>query len=109
MAKQINFTYEGVDYTLEYTRNTIKQMEGKGFNIGEIDSKPLTVFPELFAGAFLCHHKKTERSKIDEIYKHLPNKEELISKLSEMYAEPIMSLLEDPDSEVGEVRWGANW
>ena len=30
MAKQIIFSYEGKDYTLEYTRRTIQQMERKG-------------------------------------------------------------------------------
>ena len=31
MAKTINFTYEGKDYTLEFTRRTIRQMEDEGF------------------------------------------------------------------------------
>ena len=30
MAKQIIFSYEGKDYTLEYTRRTIQQMEAEG-------------------------------------------------------------------------------
>lgn len=31
MAKQIVFTYEDKEYTLEFTRRTVKQMEDEGF------------------------------------------------------------------------------
>ena len=36
MAKQIRFEFEGTDYTLEFTRNSIRQMESKGFKINDI-------------------------------------------------------------------------
>ena len=49
MAKQIIFTYEGKDYTLEYTRRTIKQMEDEGFVARNIDDRPMTLLPALFA------------------------------------------------------------
>ena len=39
MAKQIQFTYNDKDYTLEYTRRTIKQMEDEGFVARDIDDK----------------------------------------------------------------------
>ena len=31
MNKQISFDYEGKTYTLEYTRNSVRQMERRGF------------------------------------------------------------------------------
>ena len=31
MAKQLIFTYDGKDYTLEFTRRTVAEMEKKGF------------------------------------------------------------------------------
>ena len=32
MAKTINITFEGVTYTLEYTRKSIKTMESRGLD-----------------------------------------------------------------------------
>ena len=45
MAKQIIFTWEDKEYTLEYTRRTVKQMEDEGFVARDIDSKPMPCSP----------------------------------------------------------------
>ena len=95
MAKQIRITYDGVDYTLEFTRKSIEIMERNGFVISEVFEKPMTLLPTLFAGAFLAHHRFVKRDVIDKIYDSLPNKQDLISKLAEMYNEPIAALLDE--------------
>ena len=94
MAKQIIFTYDGKDYTLEYTRRTIKQMEDEGFVARNIDDKPMTLLPALFAGAFKAHHRFVKQDVIDEIYAHMPNKDKLIERPDEMYKEPIIALMD---------------
>lgn len=109
MAKQIIFTYEGKEYTLEYTRRTIKQMEDEGFVARNIDDKPMTLLPALFAGAFKAHHRFVKPDVIDEIYAHMPDKEKLIEKLAEMYNEPIVSLMEEPKDSAKNVDWMASW
>ena len=109
MAKQIRFRYDEVDYTLEFTRKSVETMERNGFVITEVFEKPMTLLPTLFAGAFLAHHRSTKREVIDEIYDSLPNKQDLISKLAEMYNEPIAALLDEPEVEEGKVEWEANW
>lgn len=109
MAKQIIFTYDGKDYTLEYTRRTIKQMEDEGFVARNIDDKPMTLLPVLFAGAFKAHHRFVKQDVIDEIYAHMPNKDKLIEKLAEMYNEPIISLMEEPEDTAKNVDWMASW
>ena len=109
MAKQIIFTYDGKDYTLEYTRRTIKQMEDEGFVARNIDDKPMTLLPALFAGAFKAHHRFVKQDVIDEIYAHMPNKDKLIEKLAEMYNEPIISLMEEPEDTAKNVDWMASW
>ena len=110
MAKQIVFTYEDKEYTLEFTRRTVKQMEDEGFVAQDIDRKPMTLLPALFAGAFKAHHRFVKQEVIDQIYKALPNKEELIGKLAEMYNDPIVTLMEEPDEKaVKNVIWEANW
>lgn len=109
MAKQIIFTYDGTDYTLEFTRRTIKQMESEGFRPQKIDECPMTMLPALFAGAFKAHHRFTKQDVIDKIYKAMPNKDTLINKLADMYNEPIESLMDEPDDTVENVEWVASW
>jgi len=109
MAKQIIFSYEGKDYTLEYTRRTIKQMEDEGFVAKDIDDRPMTLLPALFAGAFKAHHRFVKQDVIDAIYANMPNKDKLIEKLAEMYNEPIMSLMDEPEDTAKNVDWMASW
>ena len=77
MAKQIIFTYDGKDYTLEYTRRTIKQMEDEGFVARMIDDRPMTLLPALFAGAFKAHHRFAELNRLEgailDLYDKLTN------------------------------------
>lgn len=110
MAKQLRFTYDGKDYTLEFTRRTVAEMEKKGFIASDITDKPMTMLPALFAGAFLAHHRFVKEDVINDIYSKLTNKEDLIGNLAEMYNEPIMALVEEPDENTeGNLDWTATW
>ena len=109
MSKQLNFTYNGIEYTLEYTRRTVEQMEREGFVAEEIKTKPMTMLPTLFAGAFKAHHRFVKREVIDEIYSKMSNKGELIGKLAEMYNEPIMALVDDPAESSENLTWTQSW
>lgn len=109
MAKQINFEYDGNEYTLEFTRKSIEQMERQGFVASEITEKPMLTLPALFAGAFLAHHRYLKREIIDKIFDKFTNKQELIGKLAEMYNEPILALMDEPEESEGNIQWGASW
>lgn len=109
MAKQLNFTYDGKDYTLEFTRRTVAEMEKKGFIASDITEKPMTTLPALFAGAFLAHHRFVKEDVINDIYSKLTKKEDLIGKLAEMYNEPILALVEEPEKAEGNLDWTATW
>lgn len=109
MSKQLRFTYEGNEYTLEFTRKSIETMEKSGFVVSDITTKPMTVLPALFAGAFLAHHRLVKQTVIDAIFSKLTNKEDLIGKLAEMYNEPIMALMDEPEEAEGNVDWTASW
>ncbi len=74
MAKQLRFTFGDKEYVLEYTRKSIEIMEKKGFVASDIDTKPVTVLPALFAGAFLANHKYEKPEVIDKIYSKMTNK-----------------------------------
>lgn len=109
MAKTLKFEYEGTQYTLEFTRRTVQEMERNGFIADEIDTKPMTVLPMLFEGAFLAHHRWVKKDLVHEIFDRMVHKDELIGKLAEMYNEPIMTLIEEPDGSEGNVDWTASW
>lgn len=109
MAKKLNFEYKGKEYTLEYTRESIKQMEREGFVAADITTKPMTTLPQLFAGAFKAHHKfDTKQKQIDEIFSMFKSKSALIEKLAEMYSEPLEELMDDSD-EGNAIAWEANF
>lgn len=109
MAKTLEFTYKGKDYVLEYTRKSVQEMEKRGFVAADADTKPMTVLPMMFEGAFLAHHRFEKKEVVDEIFSKMSNKENLIAKLAEMYNEPIMTLLDEPSEKEGNVNWTVNW
>lgn len=108
MNKQICFEFDGKEYTLEYTRNTVRQMERRGFVADDISVRPMTVLPDLFAGAFLANHSQLKREKIDKIYDAMGDKQKLIGALTEMYNDTIETLLAEPE-EGKNVAWTPNW
>jgi hypothetical protein len=78
-------------------------MEGQGFVLDELASKPMTMIPMLFAGAFIKNCRGTKRATIDEIYKGIADKTGLMEALIEMYADTLQSLTDD--NAEGNVTW----
>ena len=105
MATKIEFNYDGRDYCLEFTRETVKEMEKQGFVASKILETPMNMLPDLFAGAFKAHHKYLNRKVIDEIFDKMGNKRALVDKLSLMYSEPISALMEDSVEEGNAIAW----
>ena len=109
MSKQLNFEYKGVSYTLEFTRKTVEQMEREGFVADDVKTKPMSMLPALFAGAFKAHHRFTKSEVIDEIFSKMTNKGDLISKLAEMYNEPLLALIDEPAESSENLTWTQSW
>lgn len=110
MAKKISFEYKGKEYTLEYTRESVKQMQREGFAASDLVNKPMIVLPQLFAGAFKAHHRFDVKQKdIDEIFAQFKNKQALVEKLAEMYHEPMETLMDDPEDEGNAIAWEPNF
>ena len=100
-VNQINFDYNGKHYCLEYTRETVKQMEAMGFSINDIGDKPATRIEQLWAGAFLANCRK-------ELFDKMKNREALLKTLTEMYNNTLSYLLPDAeDDDEGNVDWTA--
>lgn len=109
MSKQLRFTYQDKEYCLEFTRKSVEIMEKNGFVASDIESKPMTTLPALFEGAFIANHRFVKREVVNEIFSKLTNKSDLIGKLAEMYNEPIMTLIDEPGENEGNVDWTASW
>ena len=109
MNRTITFEYNGKEYTLEFTRKTVQEMDREGFKVQDVDTYPATMIPKLFAGAFKAHHRHLKQPVIDEIFDSISNRYELIEKLAEMYMEPIQALMDEPDEDTGKnVDWVAS-
>lgn len=109
MSKQIRFSANGKEYILEYTRKTVEQMERSGFVASDINDKPVSTLPKLFAGAFMANHPYVSRNVVDSIFEKMGNRSELIGKLAEMYNEPIAAMVNEPEADEGNVDWTASW
>lgn len=101
----INFTYQGKEYRLGFSRQSVRQLEGQGFKIGEIGDMPASMIPVFFYGAFQLNHRGIKRKLADEIWKVIGNKNDLILALGELYAETIEDLMSDGDDEGETIAW----
>lgn len=97
----------GNPYTLEFTRDTVMQMERMGFDLSKADTQPMTTVKGLFEGAFLANHKAIKPQTINEIFEGQPNKGGMFEKLIEMYQEPYDTLMDEPKE--GNEKWEINW
>ena len=105
MSKCVKIEYEGKTYELGYNKRTVQEVEGMGFVANKIDEMPGTMIPLLFKGAFLMNHRFTKDAVKDEIYRRLTKKEDLIAILGELYNEPLMELIEEPEDDEKKVQW----
>lgn len=110
MQKELTFTFEGSKYTLAFNRKTVQSLERQGFYPGMLSEKPATAMPMLFKGAFQVHHRGIKDDLTDKMFGRLTNREELMSALMEMYAEPINVMLAEPEEgEEKNVGWEKNF
>ena len=100
---KIVLNYEDKEYELEFNRQSVKMMESQGFVLDEITSKPMTMIPLLFSGAFIKNCRGTKRSVIDDIFDGIADKTSLMQALMEMYAETLSTLTDDVSE--GNVSW----
>lgn len=66
----ITFTADGVDYRLEVTAATLKQMEKSGVNFAKLGEK-IVGAEILWKGLFIAHHNTVPDRKRMEIYNAL--------------------------------------
>ena len=106
MAKTINFQYKDKVYTLEFTRETVKALQRTGFKASDLADYPDLTLPKLFFGAFRANHPTMRMALAEEILDNIKDRTKLIDKLSEMYSEPLETLMDD---SAGNVEWTADF
>ena len=110
MAKQITVDFEDNTYTLEFTRKSVERLEQQGFNVSELESRPVTMLYMLFDGAFFAHHASIKREKRELIFDSLEDRGELLSALTEMLLETYETLAEGSDDREGKsAKMTKNW
>lgn len=103
MAKEIILTDEkGNEYTLKFTRRSIKRMEQKGFDPSIAEKQPMTTMYELFEGALYAAHPDLKREQIDELFEGLDDLNAWMDDLSELYQDKYTT-------SAGEMKRTKNW
>jgi len=84
----------GVDYTLEFSRESVRFAEARGFDIDDVARFPMTKVPELFFYAFRMHHPNVSREKTDRIlFEELGGLPDGVAeRLGALYAAPFEAL-----------------
>lgn len=103
----IRLTFNGKEYNLEFTRNSIVKMERGGFNVGQVDERPISSTLQLFKGAFIAHHPKESEEVIEDLFRHIPEDQRpaLMRALMEEYAKPVNALYKPAEDDKGNVSW----
>ena len=88
------------DYTLEFSRESIKFAEGRGFKIQDVDDYQMSKVPEFFWYAFRMHHPSVSLAQAEDIlYRMGGMSEALGQRLGELWAAPYKALSAESGEE----------
>lgn len=97
----ITFTADGVNYRLEVTAFTLKQMESKGVNFAQLGDKLLAI-ETLWKGLFIAHHNTVSDKKRMEIYNALSQIEDGQEQEYDENGDPVDALMSAVSAEYEE-------
>ena len=88
------------DYTLEFSRESIKFAEGRGFKIQDVDDYQMSKVPEFFWYSFRMHHPSVSLAQAEDIlYRMGGMSEALGQRLGELWAAPYKALSAESGEE----------
>ena len=88
------------DYTLEFSRETIKFAEGRGFKLQDVDDFPMSKIPEFFWYAFRMHHPSVSLNQAEKLLERMGGlNEALARRLGELWAVPFSTLNPNGDEK----------
>ena len=106
MEKTLNFTIDGKEYKLTFTRATVIATENMGFVFSNVNTKPISSLTTLWRGAFLANHDTLTLGEVDELFDKI-DKKGLLDALIDLYKAPIESLSDEENSK-NVVKWTMN-
>lgn len=94
-------TENGDKFILEFSRESVKFAEMRGFDIDDVAKFPMTKIPELFYYAFRKNHMKISREKTDRIlFEDLGGMPDgMLERLVMLYSEPFNVLTSNDGEE----------
>lgn len=94
----------GEQYILEFSRESVRFAEARGFDPDDVTRFPMTKIPELWFYAFRMHHKNVSRERTDKfLFGELGGVPDgLLERLLALYAAPFEVL--STENENGETK-----
>lgn len=90
----------GEEYTLEFSRESVKFAEQRKFNLSELTNFPATNIPALWFYAFRKNHRDVAREKTDRLLENLGGLTAAeLERLVILYNQPVASLVITDPSE----------
>lgn len=84
----------GKQYELDFSRESVKFAENRGFRIDEITAFPVSRIPDLFYYAFRKNHKNVARSQTDALLKDMGGlTSAVLERLNQLYNQAALSNL----------------
>lgn len=102
---KIKLVHKDKEYFLEFSRNTAKAIEERGFSLELIGSQPNKMIPLLLQGAFMKNHPTVKAVKVEEIFLAQNGRAGLINAIAELYAQTVNSLLGDEEDDEKNATW----
>lgn len=92
----------GEVYVLDFSRESVKFAEARGFKVNEISDFPATRIPEFFFYAFRKNHKRVARSQTDDLLERMGGvSTQLLERLIQLYNQAALThlIVLDEDDE----------
>nr|DAN94884.1 MAG TPA: protein of unknown function (DUF5055) [Caudoviricetes sp.] len=92
----------GEVYVLDFSRESVKFAEARGFKVNEISDFPATRIPEFFFYAFRKNHKRVARSQTDDLLEKMGGvSTQLLERLIQLYNQAALThlIVLDEDDE----------
>lgn len=104
---KIEFDWNGKHITLEYTADSLRKMEERGFDIGVIDKRLITVGETLFSGAFIANHDDIDEEIRRELYNEISSYDDDGNgeKIEEVLAKMLQEAVDEMQSHRGNLKW----
>ena len=88
------------DYTLEFSRDTIKFAEARGFKVQDVDDYKMTKIPEFFWYSFRMHHPQVSMNQAEKILDRCGGMSEaMLQRLGELWVAPFDALVSHEGDE----------